>query len=247
MPSLRTLLSDISGGETSVPNRIFYVQNSSDSASNGGCCCLWTAPAGTTKATFEMWGAGADGQGARCCERAGTMPTNGSYAIITVDTSAGQQFTICGAGSGCVGCCCGCGPNGQPSYVVRSGSTIGCAPGGTGGNGQITRGGMGSGYICCHGLLSACGLGDVVIAGTGTTSIQSQYCQNHSYMFVGGGWGSDRKTPDWCASSFARAGRYRMCSSPSFPGGAGTPGSACGGGYCEGQCGAGGLVKVSYS
>jgi len=53
MPSLRTLLSDISGGETSVPNRIFYVQNSSDSASNGGCCCLWTAPAGTTKATLK--------------------------------------------------------------------------------------------------------------------------------------------------------------------------------------------------
>jgi len=247
MPSLRTLMSDLSAAEVSVPNRIFYVQNTAANSQNGGCCLLWTVPAGTKKATFEMWGAGADGQGARCCERAGTMPTNGSYATITVDTTAGQQFTICGAGSGCEGCCCGTGVQAFPSYVISAGSTIGCAPGGNGGCSDFTRGSMNTGYICCHALYSSCGLGDVVIAGTGTTAIQSQYCANHNYMFVAGGWGSDRKTSDWCASAPAQGGANRMSSCPSFPGGAGTPGTACSGGYCTGQHGAGGLVKVSYS
>lgn len=247
MPSLRTLLSDLEPPALGNPNRVFYVQNTSAAAQNGGRCCLWTVPVGTKKATFEMWGAGADGQGARCCERPGTMPTNGSYSLITVDTTDSQQFTICAAGSGCEGCCCGISPQGFPSYVVTGGSTIGCAPGGSGGNSDITRGGMGDGYICCYGRLSTCGLGDIVMAGTGTTSIQNQFCKNQVFHFVAGGWGSDRKTPDWCASDFTRQGTNIMSSCPSFPSGPGTPGRACGGGYCFGQHGAGGLVKISYS
>jgi len=247
MPSLRTLISDVSGSEKSIPNRIFYVQNTSNASQNGGCCLLWTVPAAAQHATFEMWGAGADGQGARCCERAGTMPTNGSYAVKKVDVTAGQQYTICGAGSGCQGCCCGVGPQGFPSFVALSGTTIGCAPGGTGGCSEFTRGGMGQGYICCHALLSSCGLGDVVMAGSGSTFLPSQYCNNQVYMHVAGGLGSTRKTPDYCASQFTRAGADRMTSCPSFPAGPGTPGTACGGGYRTGQHGAGGLIKVSYS
>ena len=249
MPSLRTLLSDLDPPRVGNPNRVFYVQNTANSAQNGGCCCLWTVPAGTKKATFEMWGAGADGQGARCCERPGTMPTNGSYAVITVDTVDSQQFRICAAGSGCEGCCCGVSPQGFPSYVysVTSASTVGCAPGGDGGCSDFLRGNMGDGYICCFGRLSSCGLGDIVMAGTGTTSIQNQYCKNQVFHFVAGGWGADRKTPDWCASDFTRQGTQIMSSCPSYPSGPGSPGRACGGGYCYGQHGAGGLVKISYS
>lgn len=247
MPSLRTLLSDLDPPALGNPNKIFYVQNTSNSAQNGGRCCAWTVPAGVTTATFEMWGAGADGQGARCCERPGTMPTNGSYALVTVDVTEGTSFTLCAAGSGCEGCCCGTGPTGFPSFVQCSGSTIGCAPGGTGGCSTFLRGGMGDGQICCHGLLSSCGLGDIVIAGTGTTSIQNNYCKNQVFHFVSGGWGSDRKTPDWCASDYTRQGTQIMSSCPAFPSGAGSPGRACGGGYCYGQHGAGGLVKISYS
>ena len=194
-----------------------------------------------------MWGAGADGQGSRCCERPGNMPTNGSYAQVNRDVSAGETYTICGAGSGCVGCCCGTGPQGFPSFVVTGGSTIGCAPGGRGGCSTYTRGGMRNGYICCHALLSTCGLGDVVMAGSGSTSIASQYCDNQIYQHVAGGLGSTRKVNDYCSASFTRAGCDRMTSCPSFPSGPGTAGTACGGGYCQGQHGAGGFVKVSYS
>ena len=247
MPSLRTLLSDLDPPSLGNPKKVFYVQNTSNASQNGGCCRSWTVPADVTTATFEMWGAGADGQGARCCERPGTMPTNGSYALVTLDVTAGTNFTICAAGSGCEGCCCGTGPTGFPSFVLCSGSTVGCSPGGRGGCSTFLRGGMGDGYICCYGLLSSCGLGDIVIAGTGTTSIQNNYCKNQTFHFVSGGWGSDRKTPDWCASDYTRQGTQIMSSCPAYPSGSGSPGRACGGGYCYGQHGAGGLVKISYS
>ena len=45
MSSLRTLLGDVVGGG-SVPEKIFYVYNNNRGINNGGCCCLWTVPAG---------------------------------------------------------------------------------------------------------------------------------------------------------------------------------------------------------
>ena len=248
MPSLRTLLSDLDPPSTGNPNRVFYVSNTSLSAQNGGQCCLFTAPANTTKVTFEMWGAGGDGQGAKCCESAGTMPTNGSYAIKTVDTAAGCQYTICAAGTGC---CfnCGIGSRAFPSYVVdvTAASTIGCAVGGCSGCSEMTRGGFVDGQICCWGLLSGTGLGDVVIDGTGNIGVRSNYCYQHTYMFTPGGWGSDRMTAAVCAVDMTRAGEYIMCSPQSGFGGAGTPGRACGGPSCWGQPGGWGIVKVSYT
>lgn len=248
MPSLRTLLSDLEPPSVGNPERVFYVVNTSQSQNNGGRCCLWTAPAGTSSVTFEMWGGGADGQGSRCCERAGTMPTSGSYAIKTVDTTDGCQYRICAAGTGCYGCCCGTGPQGRPSYTVdiTAGSTIGCAPGGRGGCSDMTRGGFRRGYICCWGLLSGTGLGDVVIDGTGSISIVSQYCNQHMYMHVPGGMGSERMTSAVCAVDMTMAGCSMLCGPPS-PGGAGAPGRACGGGYCQGHWGGYGIVKVTYT
>lgn len=249
MPSLRTLLNSLEPSSVGNPNTVFYVQNTSNSALNGGRCCLWTVPAGYTKATFEMWGAGGDGQGARCCERAGTMPTNGSYSLVTIDVVAGQQYRICAAGSGCSSCCCGIGARAFPSYVVceTGGAVVGCAVGGCGGCSQMTRGSHCSGYICCWGLLSDVGTGDITMDGTGNISLSNDYCRDGVYMVVPGGLGSDRMTSDFCASSPSGSGVTFMQSCPSFPAGAGTPARTCGGSYCYGQHGAGGLVKISYS
>ena len=248
MPSLRTLLSDIAPQSIGNPEKLFYVVNNSTGTQSGGRCCLWTTPAGATSITFEMWGAGGDGQGARCCERAGTMPTGGSYALKTIDTVEGCQYTICAAGTGCQGCCCGITSRAFPSYVVdvTAASTIACAVGGNGGCSQMLRGGFCYGYICCWGMLSGTGLGDVVIDGTGGTSIINCYCRSDIYMFVPGGVGSDRMTAAFCAKEPSGSGEYHMCSPPSGYGGAGTPGRACGGGYCYGQRGGYGVVKVSY-
>ena len=248
MPSLRTLLSDLAPADIGNPDRVFYVVNTNTSDLSGGQCCLWTVPSGAVRATFEMWGAGGDGQGSRCCEAPGTMPTNGSYAVKTVDTVPGCQYTICAAGTGCTACCCGIGNRAFPSFVydVTAAGTIGCAVGGLGGCSQMTRGGMFDGYNCCWALQSGTGLGDLVTEGTGGNAIRTHYCYQHHYFWVSGGWGADRKTGAVCAKEMTLAGCSLMCSQPS-PNGSGTPGRACGDGFCRGQHGGYGIVKVSYT
>lgn len=249
MPSLRTLLSDQSPPTIGNPNRVFYVQRIDDGANSGGCCCLWTVPAGVTKVTFEMWGSGGIGQGARCCERAGTMPTAGSYSKVTIDTAENCQYRICSGGSSDCNGCCGISPRAQPSYVfdVTAGSVIGCALGGTGGCSEMTRGGYCYGYICCWGLLSGEGLGDVNFEGGGNISFVNCYCRDQMVSFAPGGFQSDRRASQMCAKEPSGSGVYFMCSPPSRPGGAGTPGRACSDGRCYGQHGAGGMVKISYT
>lgn len=249
MPSLRTLLSDLAPQPIGNPNRVFYVRNTSTGASNGGCCCLWTTPAGATSVTFEMYGAGGGGAGARCCERAGTMATGGSYALKTVATAEGCQYRICAGGSTDCGGCCGIIGRSNPSYVfdITAGSTIGCALGGTGGCSEMTRGGFCYGYICCWGLLSGTGLGDIVMDGTGGISFVSCHCNNDIHMIVAGGIGAERKTASFCAKEPAGSGPYHMCSVPSWPAGGGTSGRACSDGRCHGQHGAAGFVKITYT
>ena len=56
------------------PNSRFYCNN------NGGKCCNWTVPQGTTFAVFELWGGGASGVGGCCCMQ-GMPGDGGSYAI----------------------------------------------------------------------------------------------------------------------------------------------------------------------
>ena len=34
-----------------------------------GCCCLWTVPDGVKRVTFELWGAGGNGNGHCSCNR----------------------------------------------------------------------------------------------------------------------------------------------------------------------------------
>lgn len=249
MSSLRTLLNDQSPPTVGNPNRVFYVQRISDGAGNGGCCCLWTVPAGITRVSFEMWGSGGIGQGARCCESAGTMSTGGSYAKTTIDTVEGCQYRICAGGSSDCNGCCGISPRAQPSYVINNSNstTVGCALGGDGGCSEMTRGGFCYGYICCWGRLSGVGNGDIVMDGTGHISYRNCYCRSDFTMWTSGGGQSDRKTSQWCAKNATGSGVYMMCSPPSRPSGSGAAGRACSDGRCYGQFGASGFVKISYT
>ena len=66
MSALRTLL-ELGGDSGALALKSIFVFHSSwDTTrdSNPGCCCLWTVPAETVWAGFEVWGAGGDGGGA---------------------------------------------------------------------------------------------------------------------------------------------------------------------------------------
>jgi len=249
MPSLRSLLSDLSPPSIGNPNRVFFVRHTGKGTQNGGCGYSWTVPAGITKATFELWGAGGDGPGARCCERAGVMPTSGSYAIKTVDTAEGCVFCICSGGSGCCGCCCGITSQAFPSYVIDvsgGGSTIACAPGGTGGCIQMSRGQHCAGQACCWGILSSCGLGDVVMPGGGGTILNNNFCRQALITYRNSGAQTGRWTNDQC-TQMSRTGENLDPSCASWPSGSGMHTGASGGGYFYGTHDQGGFVQVTYT
>lgn len=249
MPSLRTLLSDIAPPSIGNAIQIFYVgANAAQNENTGGCCCLWTVPAGFTSITFEAYGAGGDGGGGCCCHSTAIGSVGGSYAIKTIDTIAGCQYTICAAPTGCRNYCCGIGTNGRPSYVVdvTASATIVCACGGQGANMQPTWTGSANGYTCCFGRLGTGGQGDLVICGTGGTGFRNNYCHNQQYQLVSGGFHSSGKTsPDRC-SIWGCQGCAIMKTNAQYPGGSGADGNACGGGFCYGQWGQAGMVKITY-
>ena len=98
-----------------------------------GVCCLWTVPAGVTRAQFQLWGAGA-GTGAAACCGGSLVGSTGAYAIVTIPVVAGCQYTIC---SGCAACCFAamgaCAADGCASFVTGYGLTNLCAEGGRAG------------------------------------------------------------------------------------------------------------------
>lgn len=251
MPSLRTLNGSVAPPKIGAPTKTFFVQYSQTGHQNGGCCCLWTVPAGVTRVTFELWGAGGDGSGGFCCESSAMGAISGSYAIKQIDSIAGRQYRLCAAGSGCCTYCYDIGNTGSPSYVfgITENAVVACAAGGCGGNNSPTRYGSGEGYTCCWGRYSDnCGVGDIAFPGTGGTGIRNQYCHSNQYHIVGSGplSGGGRWSPDRC-SIWACNGTNIMKSESPFPGGPGGDPNVCGGGMCYGQFGQGGMIKISYS
>ena len=97
-----------------------------------GCCCLWSVPTGVKKLWIQAWGAGGNGTGACSCNRCQHYmgADGGSYNSVTIDTSAGCQYTVCAAGV--YRCrsreCCGC--IGCSSYVNGHNLANFCAVGG---------------------------------------------------------------------------------------------------------------------
>lgn len=253
MPSLRTLQTSLAPPTIGQALQVFFVGSSgpTNGIQSDGCCCLWTVPAGIRMVYFEAWGAGGDGGGGCCCQSTSLGAVSGSYAFTRVDVTCGRQFRICAPPSGCQTYCQGCGSPGLPAYVydVTNATTILCACGGDGGDMTPTWTSAANGYTCCWGRLgqggySACGY---VICGTGGYQVRNQFCHSDQYQVVGGGfYNSGKLSPDRC-SIWACQGCAIMKGYPSFPGGPGADGNACGGGFCYGQWGAAGQVKISYA
>jgi hypothetical protein len=77
-------------------------------ANNGDCCeqangrcCLWTVPSNVSTVTFEIWSGGGGGAGGTCanCCMYTISGQGGNYAIKTIETCPGCQYTICAGGT----------------------------------------------------------------------------------------------------------------------------------------------------
>lgn len=86
--------------------------------------CWWTAPAGTTKITFELWGGGGSGAGSCCCSW-GAPGGAGAYARKTIQGCLGNtcyEFFV--AYAGCCSPVQSCGYRGCQTWLR---AVSGCA------------------------------------------------------------------------------------------------------------------------
>jgi hypothetical protein len=224
-----------------------FVGNDSNTANNGGSCCLWEVPEGTAYIKFEMWGGGGGGAGACCCQQ-GCGGSGGSYSIKTLSGSqvvAGCEYTICGAGSTAQSNTC-CGFPGNTSFVIGHNLSNFCARGGAPGDTKCFQ------YISCYqramcyGSCCATG-GDINVHSAVSTAKTTIYCYNNSQMLTtvapatvsGPIYG-----PTGC--SIAGAGECAILAPPIFPGGGGQSGQTYAGICRCGWWGAAGLVLVTF-
>jgi hypothetical protein len=108
---------------------------------NGGRCCAFTVPTGTTSIKFEILSGGGPGGSSGGDHDHGIGGQGGNYGVRTLQKSVhgftdGTVYTVCAAGSSDCSCCCSCNQNcrhGCPSFVTGTGLSNFCAIGGMGG------------------------------------------------------------------------------------------------------------------
>lgn len=250
MPNLRNLLFGYAPGTTVVPGE-FMVFNTNQTALNEGCCCLWTVPANTTFAIFEMWSGGGGGYGSCCCQQ-GQSAGSGGYAIKTCTVAPGQQIRICAAGSTCCvqncdsgafcGCCtfvCSLGGGGQPTWEAK-------VCGGRGVTGVFSCFWYNSCYNCCTMCFCCGGIGsnvDFFIPGTTGGGNNSQYCIDSGITYRANApmtAGGPAPGPNGCCG-WGGSNAYGI-----RPGGGGGSAQTHGNVCCYGGPGAGGMVYVLF-
>lgn len=255
MSDLRALFPPadyITGGASGGMDRIYVYNTSTHSASNGGRCCLFTVPAGSTWATFELWGGGSAGPGSCCCQQPAQAGGAGAYSRKTISVSGGDTYRICAAGSTCCSPSC-CGTEGFPSYAqgesVAGGDSLNvCARGGPRSCGKCfalsnTQNYYGNTCVCGTG--SNCGedFGLPAISG----SNRSMWCYSNSMHYIPQGpyyGGGIRGSIVFCQCNGSGCGYFNGYGA-SWPGGGGG-GASTQGSYCWGGWGAGGLVIITY-
>jgi hypothetical protein len=229
----------------------------------GGCvcqacgrCCLWTVPTDVTRVTFEIWSGGGGGAGHTCCNCCSFSigGQGGNYAIKTITTTPGCQYTVCAGGSWPCSKSHTCSANmGCRSYVNGYNLSNFCATGGCGGfmcNGDAWGGGnlrhFSSGCANCN----ICGIfgADFGVMGTSGGKLGQTMCRcNGVSSFSGsapfvGMYHTTMATEAWCS-----CGCY-----VNWPAGGGSSGSSsyCGNNAkcCAGGSGQGGsgMVKITY-
>ena len=117
----------------------------------GGWNCNWVVPLGVQSIKFEIYGAGASGNGGCCCMMNGLPGGAGGYAVKTVNRpeghfSEGDTYCMCAGGTGC------CWPHqhnnrGHTSWVGGPGLSNFCA---LGGHHAINSCASFNCYTCCH-------------------------------------------------------------------------------------------------
>ena len=218
-----------------------------------GKCCYWTVPSNVYKVTFEIWSGGGGGPGHTCCNNCSFAigGFGGNYAIKTVDTNPGCQYTVCAGGSWPCGkshtCTAGMGCR---SYVNGHNLSNFCTDGGCGGwmcNGDAW--GQRHAVTSCANC-RICGIFGADFGFTGSAGIKAgtTTCRCHgqtSWTGAAAGIGMHLATQTneaWCACG---------CH-VNWPAGGGTPGTSS---YCNNwaKCCAGGsgqggsgLVKITY-
>ena len=248
-----------------------YVYNSNHwAANNGGRCCAWTVPVGTTSIKFEILSGGGPGGSSGGDYDYGIGGQGGNYGVRTLQKSVhnfvdGATYTVCAAGTSSCSCCCSCNVNcrhGCTSFVTGTGLSNFCAIGGMGGPTIWDK--MSSCYNCHIGNVQ-CNLGLY------NSSWQANACNTPVYgsdMEFRGTAGSMNRQYDCCADHFSVAGspsgpistahgvggkhpcvgNLACCSAHSaFPGGGGSGHSTMSSNACWGSFGAAGLVKITYS
>ena len=247
MANLRDLLYTGAGSISSGILSEFVVGNPTQSGNNGGCCCAWTVPAGTSYIKFEMWGGGGGGGGACCCMQ-GHPGGAGAYAIKTLGATQvvpGTVYTICAGGSSVVsntnnGC------TGYDSYVTGTNLSNFCAKGG--GNGCTNCNAWNGNCYQCRQDWCRCGAfgADICSWGACGAARITMYCfgQAQQWAAVASGTVSG---PIFDAGGCVCQGinESALCG-PIYPGGGGFSAIAYAGACRCGWYGAAGAVSVTF-
>jgi hypothetical protein len=226
---------------------VLWVYGSPNSCT-GGCCCLWTVPSGVKRVTFELWGAGGNGNGACSCSRCHHYfgAQGGYYNTKTVLTVPGCQYTICAGGvypclsRECTGC------NGCTSYVNGYNLSNFCAQGGATGcantawsTGCFSEWGRG-----CVGPVS--NGGDFAIGNHAGAPHGHEFCHclNNEFCTTGAPFLSGGGSHGYLDNCWIRCG----CWTAQYgSGGQSAMTSYCGTSCCgQGGTGGSGVVKVTY-
>ena len=250
MSSLRQFIGNAPFEGVHKQFEISVFNSNTTTIQNGGQCCCWVVPTGTTWAFFEVWSAGGDGAGACCCMGPLYGPGPGQYGRKFLNVTGGCFFTICAAGTGCRACQC-CGTCGFPSWVQcgTGGAMAICAHGGLTGCTLCFRSYQGCTGICymtCTLCLNVPG-SDYCIGALNNPVKESNYCWNRMWSWATGAPGLANNTRhgyDYCITQLTRSGEDVF--QPKWPGGSGHNARACGGGCCYGGFGYGGLVTIKY-
>jgi hypothetical protein len=219
-----------------------------------GKCCYWCVPDNVYQVTFEIWGGGGGGPGHTCCNNCSFAVGGfgGNYAIKTIATNPGCQYSVCAGGSWrCEKshtCTAGMGCR---SYVNGHNLSNFCVDGGCPGwmcNGDAW--GQRHAVLNCANC-RICGIfgADFGMNGGGGIKAGTTTCRCHgqtSWTGTGAGIGTYMATQTneaWCACG---------CH-VNWPAGGGTPGTSS---YCNNwaKCCAGGsgqggsgIVKITFA
>ena len=187
-------------------------------ANDGGCVCQacgvscsWTVPAGTSRATFEVWsGGGSGGGGCQCCCCKHSLGgAGGTYAIKSIPVSPGDTYTICAGGTYRCSAVRQCvGGMGCASYVTGPGLSNFCAQGGC--SGWVCEGdawGPRTGRACANCGCCGCGFHGADFGIMGTVGMRTggggYNCRRKSAQGgnppVIGQWGNVSASEAWCS------------------------------------------------